>query len=138
MMYKDKNRRQYARYRTQQLFIEVKVPGVDRHPDRVKGIDFNAHGLAFIVSAQQFDIGEQLELNIRLEKIHLTQLIAEVRNIQDDRYGVKFVFTAEHMKTAAVLDGLEEIARILNASHTAVVDTGLRKTKKRDRFSDKW
>ncbi len=137
-MYKKNNRRQHVRYHAQQLVIDVKPLGIDAPFDRVKGVDFSAYGLAFITSGLQYEVGEQLELNIKLEKIVLSLLIAEVRNCWEDRCGVEFVFNTDYMKTAAVLDGLEAITDLLKTARSVDTGTGLRAKKKRDRFSDKW
>lgn len=134
---KESNRRQHVRYHAQQLLIDVRPLGSDALLDRVKGVDFSAHGLAFVMSGQGYQVGDRLELNIKLEKVVLGQLIAEVRNCWEDRCGVEFVFNTDYMKTAAVLDGLEAITNLLKTSRSVDTGTGLRAKKKRDRFSNK-
>jgi hypothetical protein len=135
-MYKGKNRRQHSRYRAQQLSIQVWQRGSNTPPDRVIGSDFNSHGVAFASAGHEFSEGDQLELTLSLNNIHISNLIGLVRSSHNGRYGIEFDFTSKYMQSKEVIDALDKIEDILNTSHSAV-SSGVRKMKKRDRYTDK-
>lgn len=135
-MYKGKDRRQYPRYRAEQLSVSIRPLGSEISPDRVKPVDYNAHGLAFQHPGRDMKPGEYLEMTLALKHVRIYGVVAVIRNIHDGRVGMQFDFSHERMRAANVIDSMEEIERMLHTSHAAV-SSGFRKMKKRDRFSDK-
>lgn len=135
-MYKGKDRRQYPRYRAEQLSVNIRPLRSEASPDRVKSIDFNAHGLSFQHSGGVLRPGDFLELTLVLKHVRVYGVIAVIRNMHEGRAGIQFDFSHERMQDPNIIDSLEELERMLHTSH-ATVSSGLRKMKKRDRFSDK-
>ncbi|MEW5756348.1 MAG: PilZ domain-containing protein [Pseudomonadota bacterium] len=136
-MLKGKDRRQSVRYKAGKLVVSVKPIDSDQRPDRVRAIDFNCNGLSFTTSAPHYAADQPIVLDIQLDDIQLHDIQAVIRHADNGRIGVQFDFSSPHMQSLHILDALERIEGLLHTSRAAIVPTGVRKMRKRDRYSDK-
>jgi hypothetical protein len=119
-MYLGEERRQYERYSTGSMTASVSFQdntSGEIFVESVKPVDFNSNGIA-IQTNLDFEIGDEISLNISLGRNRVSNIIGTVRNMlkqeNNTRYGLKFDFAAnEHMRSEEVEEILANIERDL-------------------------
>ena len=113
---KETERRRNGRYGEVDLVLDVARPGIKgilRVTPSSECLDFGIAGLQF-GSAEPFQQGERLVLDIRVNDVELRELVAQVVSSQqkeDDMYctGVRFCFELKSMQTPKISRALLQI-----------------------------
>lgn len=118
-MYTDQERRQYPRYRAEDMTATISFQDESSRTiivEKVKPLDFNSHSIAFETNLD-FKIDSKMAIDISRGRYYAPEIICTVRSAvrqgDKNRYGLIFDFTANEYMCSKELE--ETLANIQDA-----------------------